>query len=67
MFFVKKQGQPLTPEEKMVLNKTLMLSGTVSPLELSSLPAPTPAPVPSPMQPSTLQANPAMAGRSVAK
>jgi hypothetical protein len=45
MFFVKKQGQPLTPEEKMVLNKTLMLSGTVSPLELSSLPAPVPSPL----------------------
>jgi hypothetical protein len=66
MFFVKKQGQPLTPEEKMVLNKTLMLSGTVSPLELSSLPAPTPAPVPSPLN-QTLPANPAMAGGSVAR
>ena len=38
MFFAKKQGQPMTPEEKLVINKILNLTGTVSPLELSSIP-----------------------------
>lgn len=49
-FFAKKQGQPLTPEEKLVTNKILMLTDAVSPLEISSIPTPPPTPPPSPIQ-----------------
>ncbi|MFA6314973.1 MAG: hypothetical protein WC648_01205 [Candidatus Paceibacterota bacterium] len=50
-FFARKQGMPLTPEEKLIFNKLLAHTGTVSPMELSALPAPV-------AQPSPLQANP---------
>ena len=36
-FFVRKNGQPLTSEERFTINKILMQSGTVSPIEISSL------------------------------
>ncbi len=36
-FFARKQGQPLTPEEKLTVEKILMLTKTVSPMELSSV------------------------------
>ena len=36
-FFARKQGQPLTPEEKFTVNKILQFTGTVSPIELSNL------------------------------
>lgn len=49
-FFAAKQGQPLTPEEKLVMNKVLTLTGAVSPLELSNV-----ASQPSPMPPSVPQ------------
>lgn len=57
MFFAKKQGQPLSPEETIVVNKILNLTGQVSPLELpmkSPLPVTPSAPapqVPSPVAP----------------
>ncbi len=37
-FFQAKQGQPLTPEEKFVVEKILRLTGTVSPVELAAMP-----------------------------
>lgn len=37
-FFQQKQGTPLTPEERFVVERILRLSGTVSPAELASLP-----------------------------
>lgn len=36
-FLARKQGQPLTPDERLVFNKMLDLTGTVSPLELSEV------------------------------
>ncbi len=61
MFFAKKQGQPLTPEEQLTINKILNLSGTVSPIELANVkvqpvpqqPQPQTQPTPSPMMPSS--------------
>jgi len=45
-FFQKKGGTPLSPNEKMVVNKLLELSGVVSPLEIADIQAPPPqAPV----------------------
>jgi hypothetical protein len=41
-FLIQKQGVPMNQDEKMVFNKILMLSGTVSPLELSNQPQPSP-------------------------
>jgi hypothetical protein len=35
---VSKQGQPFTPEEKMVFDKILVKSNTVSPIELTTIP-----------------------------
>ncbi len=49
MFFAKKGGAPLTPEEAFILNKIYMQTGIVSPLEMSSLPRQTP--VAPPVQP----------------
>lgn len=37
-FFQAKNGQPLTPEERFIFNKLLQLTGTVSPIEIASLP-----------------------------
>lgn len=37
-FFQNKQGQPMTPEEKFVIEKILRLTGTVSTVELASMP-----------------------------
>jgi hypothetical protein len=54
MFFAKKNGQPLSPEEKFALDKLYMQSGTVSPIELASLPKPS---VVSPIQNQTLPSN----------
>lgn len=34
---VNKQGQPMTPEEKLLFNKILIRTGAVSPVELSAL------------------------------
>lgn len=52
MYIAKKQGQPFSPEEKLIFNKILIHSGVVSPLELSTIPpAPPIQPVQSPMQP----------------
>lgn len=48
-FIVSKQGQPMTPEEKLIFNKIMIQTGTVSPLELSA--------IPSPIQPQTLPVN----------
>ena len=42
-FFQGKNGQPLTAEEKFVMNKLLQLTGVVSPVEIASLPATPPA------------------------
>lgn len=60
-FIASKQGQPLTDDERVVFNKILMMSGTVSPLELQSMSKPatpvmpaTPTPtIPSPMASTT--------------
>jgi hypothetical protein len=38
MYIVRKQGQPFSPEEKLIFDKIALASGIVSPLELSSLP-----------------------------
>lgn len=46
-FFQAKGGNPLTPEEKFVVEKILRLTGTVSTVELSSMPqSPPPQPAP---------------------
>lgn len=50
MFFVKKQGQPLTENESMIVNKILNLTGQVSPLELKEE-----KPIPSQIQPAVAQ------------
>jgi hypothetical protein len=42
---VALQGRPMTPEEKLVFNKILTEAGSVSPVELSNLPAPVVSPV----------------------
>lgn len=36
-FFANKQGQPLTPDEKMVVDKILTQTGAVSPVEMSAI------------------------------
>lgn len=41
-FFARKQGQPLTPEENLIVGKILNKVGEISPAELSNLPKPTP-------------------------
>lgn len=57
MYIAKKNGQPMTPEEKFVFDAIIRQTGVVSPLELSALPKP------SPIQPQPLAANtPAAAG-----
>lgn len=40
-----KQGVPFTPEEKIVINKVLELTGEVNPLEINQQPVAQPAPV----------------------
>lgn len=59
---MSKQGQPMSPEEKLVFNKILSLSGEISPLEFSNMqaePAVAPvapvAPVQSPVTPDVAQ------------
>lgn len=52
-FFAKKNGQPLSPEEKFALDKLYMQSGTVSPLEISSIPRSRVSPMQPQMQPQT--------------
>jgi hypothetical protein len=37
-FFQGKQGQPMTPEEEFVVGKILRLTGTVSAIEMASMP-----------------------------
>lgn len=47
VFIQNKQGQPLNPQEQFIVNKILRLTGAVSTLELSSIPAsPTPNNIP---------------------
>jgi hypothetical protein len=41
---VSKQGQPMSPEEKLLFNKILMKTGTVSPIELADSNRQTPQP-----------------------
>lgn len=36
-FYAKKQGMPLTPYEKLAVNKILMQTGSVSPMEISAV------------------------------
>lgn len=50
---VARQGRPFSPEEKLVYDKILTLSGTVSPAELSSVPTPSPIQQPQIAQPTT--------------
>ena len=40
------QGQPMSPEMKVIFDKILSLTGTLSPLEISQLPKHAPAPTP---------------------
>jgi hypothetical protein len=54
-FFANKQGMPLTPDEKLVVNKLLSLTGAVSPLELSFAPAQQTQAQTSPLQPEQAQ------------
>lgn len=59
-FFAKKQGQPLSPEEKVVVSKILNLTGQISPIELAALstvvaPTSTPTPAPAASTPSPIQ------------
>lgn len=44
-FLARKQGQPLTPDERLVFNKMLDMTGTVSPLELSEVKSSSVAPL----------------------
>lgn len=53
-----KQGQPLSPDEKLIFNKILEETGRVSPIELSQTTPATPA-TPAQPQPSNIQPNPA--------
>lgn len=39
-----KQGQPMTPEEKLVFDKILTATGSINPIELSQIPPQQPAP-----------------------
>ena len=45
-FVIGLQGRPMTPEEKLLFNKILMLADGVSPLELNQLPRAQLAPAP---------------------
>lgn len=55
-----KQGQPMSPDEKLVFNKILTLSGEVSPLEISKAESATQSPQPQgvPTQSPVQQAQP---------
>ncbi len=53
-----KQGQPMTPDEKLVFNKILALTGEISALEVQNSqnePMPAPLPTPAPMNTDTTQ------------
>ena len=47
-FIASKQGQPMSNDERLVFNKILMKSGTVSPVELSPA-TPSVPPISSPL------------------
>ncbi len=57
-FIASKQGQPMTSDERLVFNKILMKSGTVSPVELSPA-TPTVSPMSSPLPASPTVSSPA--------
>lgn len=57
-FLASKKGMPMTPEEKLVFNKLLQMTGAVSPIEINQseqpsgpMPMPQPAPAPAPAVP----------------
>lgn len=56
-YIIGKQGQPLTPQEKLVFNKILMLTGQVSPLEISDMDS---QPMPDPLVPPATPGAPAL-------